>query len=145
MSTKALRVTFWITTVLFAVPLAWSAVQYLIEAPKMVATMTDHLGYPLYFTKILGVAKIAGVVALLAPFTRRIKEWAYAGFTFDLLGAAASHIASRDGLLIASIPLGFLVVLAASYISWHRLWQGEDVEPVSVPVPATRERIPSLA
>ena len=76
MSTKALRVTFWITTVLFAVPLAWSAVQYLIEAPKMVATMTDHLGYPLYFTKILGVAKIAGVVALLAPFTRRIKEWA---------------------------------------------------------------------
>lgn len=145
MSTKTARATFWIATVLFAVPLAWSAVQYLVEAPKMMATMTTHLGYPAYFTKILGVAKIAGVVALLAPFNRRIKEWAYAGFTFDLLGASASHIAARDGLLIASVPLAFLGVLAVSYFSWHALWAGRDEEPASVPVPSTRERIPSLA
>lgn len=145
MSSKALRTTFWIATVLFVVPLAWSAFQYLVEAPKMVATMTTHLGYPLYFTKILAVAKIAGVIALLVPFNRRIKEWAYAGFTFDLLGASASHIASRDGLLIASVPLAFLAVLAVSYVSWHKLWQGVEAEPVSVPVPSTRERIPSLA
>lgn len=145
MSPKTLRATFWISTVLFVVPLAWSAVQYLVEAPKMVETMTTHLGYPLYFTKILAVAKIAGVMALVAPFNRRIKEWAYAGFTFDLLGASASHLLSRDGLLVASVPLAFLGVLAVSYFSWHKRWRAVDDEPVSVPVPATRERVPSLA
>jgi hypothetical protein len=33
-----------------------------------------HLGYPVYFANLLGVAKILGVCALLAPGLARIKE-----------------------------------------------------------------------
>ena len=50
-----------------------------------------ELGYPVYLMTILGVAKLLGVLALLLPGTPLLKEWAYAGFTFDLLGASVSH------------------------------------------------------
>lgn len=115
--TKAI---YWAATLLFVLPLAWSAVLYFIEAPSMVDTMT-HLGYPLYFLKILGTAKILGIAAILYGRFKTLKEWAYAGFTFDLIGASWSHLASGDPFYVALVPLGFLVVLAISYISWKKL------------------------
>jgi uncharacterized membrane protein YphA (DoxX/SURF4 family) len=119
-SPKAIRAVHWVTTIAFAVALLWSAIQYLVEAPKMVATMT-HLGYPMYFMKLLGVAKILGAAALLFPRAPRLKEWAYAGFTFDVVGAAVSHLCAGDGLAVAMVPIGFLVLLAVSYATWRRL------------------------
>jgi uncharacterized membrane protein YphA (DoxX/SURF4 family) len=120
MSNKRVRIFHWAATLLFVLPLTWSAVLYFIEAPNMVATMT-HLGYPIYFLKILGTAKLLGVAALLYGRFPRLKEWAYAGFTFDLIGACWSHLSSGDPIYIAMVPLGFLVVLALSYLSWKRL------------------------
>jgi uncharacterized membrane protein YphA (DoxX/SURF4 family) len=119
MTTTKRRVLHVGATFLFVVPLLWSALQYFIEAPKMVATMT-HLGYPLYFAKILGVAKVLGAVALLVGRPPRLKEWAYAGFTFDLLGASTSHLASGDGVPTALVPASFLILLAISYLTWDR-------------------------
>lgn len=120
MSEKTSRVAYWIVTVLFSIPLAWSAIQYLIEAPRMVQTMVGHLGYPAYFPKILGAFKLLGVAALLYPRFPRLKEWAYAGFTFDLIGAILSHLAVGDGPLIAAVPFAFLVLLVVSYVTWRR-------------------------
>lgn len=128
MASKKVRLIYWISTVLFVLPLAWSAVLYLTEAPKMLATMT-HLGYPIYFIKILGIAKLLGVAALLYPGLPLLKEWAFAGFTFDLVGAFLSHLSSGDSLWIALVPLAFLALLAAAYASWKRL----EVEPRSHP------------
>ena len=110
----------WIATVAFVVPMAWSAIQYLTEAPKMVETMTVHLGYPMYFLKILGVAKLLGVLALLVSRPVRLKEWAYAGFTFDLIGAFLSHLSVGDPIGRALIPIGFLALMAVSYATWRR-------------------------
>src|SRR5215207_6911044 len=53
---KQLHAVYWIATLLFIMPQGWAAVQYLIEAPRMVHTITQ-LGYPEYFMAILGVAK----------------------------------------------------------------------------------------
>lgn len=122
---KLLSLVYWATTLMFSAALAWSAVQYLVEAPRMQATMIDHLGYPAYFPKILAVFKLAGVLALLVPtsaftFGRELKEWAYAGFTFDLLGATASHLSVGDSFAIALVPVAFLVLLSASYVLWKR-------------------------
>ena len=117
---KTTRVVHWIATLLFVVPLVWSGIQYLIEAPRMMETMRQ-LGYPVYFTKILGVAKLLGAAALLYQRWPRLKEWAYAGFTFDLLGAFLSHFSVGDPLLIALVPIGFLLVLAVSYVTWRRM------------------------
>jgi uncharacterized membrane protein YphA (DoxX/SURF4 family) len=51
-----------------------------------------HLGYPLYFATILGMAKGLAMVALLTPRFPRLKEWAYACVFFVYAGAAASHL-----------------------------------------------------
>ena len=123
MTNKTSRVVYWVFTLLFVVPQVWSAIQYFIEAPRMMETMT-HLGYPAYFPKILGVAKLLGAAALLYPAMPTLKEWAYAGFTFDVLGASASHLASGDPIYIALVPIGFLALLVVSYLSWKRLQHG---------------------
>ena len=51
----------------------------------------EEIGFPLFFARILGFWKVAGVLALLAPGLGLLKEWAYAGFVFNLTGAAASQ------------------------------------------------------
>ena len=73
------------------------------------------LGYPAYLMSILGAAKLMGVAALAVPGLPLVKEWAYAGFTFNLLGAAASHGASGDLITEILTPLGVLLLGAASY------------------------------
>ena len=54
------------------------------------------LGYPLYFLYIIGIWKILGVIAILVPRFKLVKEWAYAGFFFLMTGALVSHLASGD-------------------------------------------------
>ena len=86
---------YWIVTGLFCALFALSGTGYLLQLDRFVEGIT-HLGYPLYVLTILGVAKLAGAVALLLPGRPILKEWAYAGFAFDLLGAIASHSFAGD-------------------------------------------------
>lgn len=132
MSDKALKVTYWIATSVFVVGLSWSAIQYLVEAPKMVAAITG-LGYPVYFMKLLGVAKLLGVVTIVIGRFETLKEWAYAGFTFNLIAASVSHVASGDPAWKAAVPLAFLAVLTASYATWKRLHRAVALPPARVP------------
>ena len=125
MQNRRVQIFYWSATLLFVLPLTWSATLYFTESPKMVATMI-HLGYPVYFMKILGTAKLLGVVAILYGRFPRLKEWAYAGFTFDLIGAFWSHLRSGDPVYIAAVPLGFLGGLVISYLSWKRLEREES-------------------
>ncbi|HTB32975.1 MAG TPA: DoxX family protein, partial [Bacteroidia bacterium] len=75
------------------------------------------LGYPVYFLTILGVWKILGVIAILVPKFKLVKEWAYAGFFFAMTGALASHLFCHDydirGLMGPSFQALFVVV------SWY--------------------------
>lgn len=66
---------------------------------------------------------IAGAVAILSGLSPRVKEWAYAGFAFDLLGASASHFFAGDKTE-PFIPLAFLLLMSVSYAYWHRLEEG---------------------
>lgn len=113
---NAKSIAYWAATGLFSLALGSSAVVYLTHQPFMVDAVSGHLGYPEYFLSILGLAKGLGVLALLAPALPRLKEWAYAGFTFNLLGAFWSHQASGDGLAESAAPIVLLGVLAASYL-----------------------------
>ena len=75
-----------------------------------------HLGYPAYFANLLGVAKLLGVCALVAPRFVRLKEWAYAGIFFVMTGAVISHIASND----VSVQIIAPAVLAVfTVLSWY--------------------------
>src|SRR5215472_1556585 len=86
-----------VATGLIMAVMSLSGVANLVR-PERVMVAIHHLGYPDYFPILLGAAKLLGVVALALPGTRRLKEWAYAGFTFDLLAALGSHAAVHDGM-----------------------------------------------
>ena len=82
---------------------------------KAETDMMTQLGYPFYFLTILGTWKLLGVVAILVPKFPVVKEWAYAGFFFDLTAASYSHIASGDGAIDIVSPLLFLALVLASW------------------------------
>ncbi len=96
---KRNTIIYWIATVWLALGMAATGVQQLMHLPIEGATSPPgaegitKLGYPPYLLTIIGVWKLLGVVALLIPRFPLVKEWAYAGFVFLLIGAAYSHIA----------------------------------------------------
>ncbi len=82
-------VAYWLTTVLGPVSFVIAGFLHLSHSTQVLATLS-HLGYPVYFANILGFWKLAGAIAIAIPRFPRLKEWAYAGFFFDLTGASAS-------------------------------------------------------
>lgn len=82
---------------------------------SQVSTVVDHLGYPSYFLVLLGVWKMLGAVALLAPGLPLPKEWAYAGVVFVDTGAIVSHLYVGYG----PGEVGFLIpLLVMTVLSW---------------------------
>ena len=108
---------YWLVTVLFCLAMTAGGTMNLMRAEMQKEAMAA-LGYPDYLMTILGVAKISGVIALVIPGVPLLKEWAYAGFTFDLLGASASHAFAGDPITEAIVPLVVLALAIASY--WLR-------------------------
>ncbi len=78
-----------------------------------------RLGYPGYFAAILGIAKLLGGAALVAPVPRAVREWAYAGVTFELIAAGASYIASGSPWSDVIGPAVVALVVFMSYLSWR--------------------------
>jgi len=122
---KTTKAIYWISTVLFAAVFALTGILYLIHSPQMV-TKLALLGYPPYMLAILGTAKILGAIALVVPKFPRLKEWAYAGFVFDFLGAIWSHIAVQGIGRSAAVVLIPLAIITISYTSNRRLWDSKD-------------------
>lgn len=102
---------------MFAAAIAVSGALGLVGDASFVQAI-DRLGYPRYLLTILGAAKLLGAAALLQGKFPRLKEWAYAGFAFDLLGAATSYAAVGDWRRIA-IPSVYALLLLASYLPWR--------------------------
>lgn len=118
---KAVKIIHWVLTGLFALAMLNSAYMYLTHNEYLVGGM-KHLGYPLYLLNILGTAKLLGVLALLQWRFPVLREWAYAGFTINLIGAVWSHAALGDPVAMVAV---FLVVLIGSYVTWK--WRARPV------------------
>jgi hypothetical protein len=106
---------YWITTGLFCAMLGFSGIAHSTRI-EFVAESMAELGYPAYLMTILGTAKLLGVAALLAPGRPLLKEWAYAGFAFNLIGATASHAFAGDPLFATARHAVVLLIGGASYL-----------------------------
>ena len=111
----ARTVTYWVTTGLLAAMSAFAGFAYLSGSPQAV-TGFAHVGYPQQLRIILGIAKPLGAIALLLPGFPKLKEWAYAGFTFAWISAFIAHHLAGDGPKAFS-PLVLLVLLVISYVT----------------------------
>jgi hypothetical protein len=119
MSRKKLAIAFWIVTALFCLQIGFTGYAQL-RLPQ-VADAFHHLGFPDYFRVQLSLAKLLGVVLLLAPMPARVKEWTYAGFAFDLGSALIAHFAVGDGVQAWGWAAGTGVLWGLSYLFWRRL------------------------
>lgn len=118
---KVARVIYWTETLAFCAMMLSGGIAMLIGVQQNVDGVV-HLGYPAYLCQILGVAKILGVVAVLYGRNRTLKEWAYAGFTFLLIGATASHVLHGDEAWRIAVPPAILVLVLASRRQWKTGW-----------------------
>ena len=105
---------YWTTTALIALAMLSGGAAYLLRVEEPLKGMAA-LGYPAYFVTLLGIWKVLGGLALLAPRFPLLKEWAYAGIAFDLSGAAFSHAATGDPAAKVNVPLVLLWVAALSW------------------------------
>ena len=116
---KKINIFYWIVTGLFSALMLFSAIPDILNTSDAVKLMSGMLGYPDYLTPFIGVAKVLGVIGILLPGYPRIKEWAYAGLAYDLIGASYSAISVHPDPSIA--PMFVFIALAfASYFLYHK-------------------------
>lgn len=109
---------YWGATILIALFAVFSGAMYFIaEAP---AQTIERLGYPDYFRVLLGIGKVIGAAALLAPLPRSLKEWTYAAFTIDFSMAFISHAVVGDPVSALIMPVVALALLLTSYAGYHQ-------------------------
>lgn len=119
-ASRGVVIGFWISTVLFALQMSFTA--YAQLRLSEVAAAFAHLGFPAYFRIELSWVKLAGVAALLVPMVpSRLKEWAYAGFAITLASALIAHLTVGDGVNAWGWAAGTGVLWGASYYFWRRL------------------------
>lgn len=108
---KKNKIIYWSVTGFVSLGFLMSSVMYLTKNPSLVEGF-QKIGLPDYFMPILGLAKLLGAIAIVNPWLPKLKEWAYAGFTFVLIGATWTHLSTSTPFMA---PLVFLVLLTVSY------------------------------
>ncbi len=111
---KVKTVAYWATTGVLVFCLTGGIFQLL--GVKTTVEGITRLGYPAYIIPALGLAKVLAIVAILWPGLPRLKEWAYAGVVFNMLGAAVSHVAQGDDAWIIGATTG---IAALAFASWR--------------------------
>ena len=109
------KVAYWASTGVVAALSLFAAFAYLSGGQQVVEGFA-HVGYPQQLRILLGIAKLLGAITLLVPGLPKLKEWAYAGFTFTWIAAMVAHYLAKDGPKVF-IPLGLLILLAVSYMT----------------------------
>ena len=109
-------IAYWTATFVVVFELVAGSV-WNLQQIEWVRVQLNHLGYPAYFTYILGVSLIGAAAAIIAPGFPRLKEWAYAGSFFHFSGAVASHLLARDFVPVSTwaTPLVFLTFVVVSW------------------------------
>lgn len=113
MTTNARTIGYWVTTGLLVFCMTGGVFELL--GARMTVDGITRLGYPAYIIPVLGLAKLLAILAILWPGLPRLKEWAYAGIFFNMVGAAASHVAHGDAAWSVLVTVGVAALTLASW------------------------------
>lgn len=119
---KRLNIFYWVCTGLLIPGVGIGSVSELLGNEKSVEIVTS-LGYPAYLSPFLAVARLLALLVIFVPKFSRLKEWAYAGLAFDLIGAIYSLLAVGNPFAYVIIPAIILALLFSSYILHHKRQQ----------------------
>jgi hypothetical protein len=115
MTQKSKKIWYWIITGILSFCLFSGGLAQALQVQGVVQGFKP-LGYPIYFISIIGIWKMLGIIAILIPGFKLLKEWAYAGLFFTMTGAVISHIASNDIHAQIVAPLVFSIFIV---LSWY--------------------------
>ena len=121
MKPKTINIFYWTFTILFAALMLFSSYGSIIVNDDAKKLIHDQLGFPIYFIPFTGIAKLIGAIVILIPGLKTVKEWAYAGLFFDLVGAVYAGIAvsgTFDPMML--FMLVWFVPGILSYIFWKK-------------------------
>ncbi|MFK5880039.1 MAG: DoxX family protein [Flavobacteriaceae bacterium] len=110
---KRNKIIYYVATGLLSALMLFSSGMYIFNH-EMVSGLFTSFGYPTYIIYPLAVAKLLGLFAIWNPNFKVLKEWAYAGFFFDLILAFFAHYMVSDGGQNAAV-IGMLLLIV-SYI-----------------------------
>lgn len=123
---KKLKTIYWIITIVFVAAMLTSTVPSILMLPYSVEHFRDHLGFPAYFLFFTGLTKSLGIIALFIPGFPKVKEWVYAGFTFDLIGAIYSTLAVGDPVTSIIFQAIALALLSGSYFYYTEIQHAQS-------------------
>jgi hypothetical protein len=113
---KKNRIIFWITTTIIFLWEGLMPLSTLLFMPQYINAGTKPLGYPDYFAYTLIIFKVLGATAIMLPkLPGKLREWAYAGLTFNLIFAVISHVMVDKNISYILMPIVVGIILAISY------------------------------
>lgn len=116
---KATKITYYIALGLFSLLMLFSVFNYFFNY-SAIEEAFQSLGFPTYLIYPLAIAKFLGLVAIWTKQSIVLKEWAYAGFFFDIVLAASAHINAEDGQAAGAFVA--LVLLMTAYFLEKRVF-----------------------
>jgi DoxX-like family len=116
---KLITIIYWSFIVIFSLFMLMDGVAGVlrVEAGKEALA---HLGYPEYMLTIVGTAKILGAIAIIQNKFKSLKEWAFAGFTINALGAFGSRFFVGDTGFLLFFPVFLVGYTLAAYYIWKK-------------------------
>lgn len=112
-TSKAKTIAYWVTTGVLVFCMTGGFFELL--SLRLTTDGITKLGYPAYIVPALGLGKVLAIVAILAPRFPRLKEWAYAGILFNMIGATVSHVACKDPAWSVVATVGVSAITVASW------------------------------
>ena len=113
MSEQRRKNLYWASTSLLAIGMLGAGVQEVRQAPEILEA-AHRLGYPEYVLTLLGLAKLIGAPLLLIQGFPHLKEWVYAGFSFDFDSGRGHVLPSPTCHFLGRAPSSLLLLLSLS-------------------------------
>ncbi|WP_350286648.1 DoxX family protein [uncultured Croceitalea sp.] len=114
------KILFWVSTAMLTLIMCFSVYNYFFNNDLIIGFF-ENMGYPTYLIYPLAIAKLLGLVAIWGNFSKPLKEWAYAGFFFNVVLAFFAHYMVSDGEHMGAVIATFAVLV--SYFT------GKEVRP----------------
>ncbi len=111
---KIKKIGYYIATGALTAIMLYS-VQMYFRIPEAIADYFESVDYPRYLVYPFAIAKILGLVAIWGNFSKWLKEWAYAGFFFDVTLAFTAHMVAKDGGELFSI-IAFVALMISYFL-----------------------------
>jgi hypothetical protein len=123
---KKNKIIFWTATIFMLLFEGVMPLATILFMPEYADAGTKPLGYPIYFAYALIVCKVLGVIAITIPqVPAKLKEWAYAGLTFNLIFAVISHAVVDGNIGFIIMPIVIMGILALSYVYKDKIRQND--------------------